>query len=150
MTDTTPSSTPGQYQPPGATGGGFPAPGQSSGGFPPPGAAPAEAPKKSGGARKLLSIIIPVLVVAGFIVYRFVLPAIEDAKYKVGACTDVSLTSNATQVEANVVDCASAEALSKIIAIRTDTPLSAADTACPEEWIVAVERKGDLLCLAEK
>jgi hypothetical protein len=155
MTDTTPSSTPGQYQPPGnPSPSPFPAPGQSpAGGFPPPGATPAaEAPaKKSGGARKIISIVVPVLIVAGFIVYRFVLPAIEDAKFKVGACVDQIATSTVVTTsteDPNIVDCNDAAARARIIEVIENSSISQLDTACPAEAVAGFTRGDTLYCVA--
>ena len=79
-----------------------------------PTAPPAAEPAK-GGKGKLVGTIVLVLIVVGFLAYRFVLPMIEQSQFKVGACVDYYPTAiSESNIDPKVVDCSDAAAKSEI------------------------------------
>jgi hypothetical protein len=116
-------------------------------GTPAPVPAPTEPEKSKGGARKVISTIVVVLVVLGGLFVKFGLPYLEDQKFKVGACLDVDLDGPDGNIdEINAVDCSSSDAKSKIIAIFDGT-VEDTDRLCPETAIAGVQRDDKLFCV---
>lgn len=120
---------------------------------------PTTTPAKKSSWTKIVGPVIGVLVVIGVIIWQVVLPAMEDAKYKVDACLN---TLPESEVQTNlderpaVVDCSDSAAKSKIIAVIENKTVADAPSACPEEWFAAISvpassflSKDKLLCLIE-
>src|SRR5262245_60931692 len=136
-------STPPQW---GAPAPGGPAPSETP--------APAETPQqpaKKGGSGRLIGIIVAVLILAAIAVFRFVLPALEESRWQEGACLDVSATGSSVVIDPSVVDCGSAEAASRIVAVVANGNLDNFEALCPAETVSALQREGetDLYCLVE-
>lgn len=117
-------------------------------------AAPAEAPQqpaKKGGTRRIISIVVLVLIVGGGILVRFVLPAIEDSKWKVGACVNFLPTSiiETSADEAGIVGCDDASAQSEIVAVFEDSTNAQAEELCPSNAVASMTRDTTMYCLAE-
>jgi hypothetical protein len=74
----------------------------------------------------------------------------EDAKFVVGACLDVSTQGDDAEVSPKVVDCASSAAHSKIIAVVAGKTNADAETVCPSSYEASLEYKSKLFCLAAK
>lgn len=115
---------------------------------------PAEAhqqPAKKSNSRRIISIVVLVLIVGGGILVRFVLPAIEDSKWKVGACVNYMPTSfiETSADDAGVVGCDDASARAEIIAVFEDSTLNDADELCPSNWVASMTRDTTMYCLAE-
>jgi hypothetical protein len=121
----------------------------------PPAPAVPEAPAKKGGAGRIIGIVIAVLLVGGGLLYNFVIaPAIENAKWKVGACIDIAPVSEVTvQVDPKIVDCSSSEAKSEIIAVFEGSNLDDAEAKCTQPNATGAIQNEDgttLYCLANK
>ena len=108
--------------------------------------APAEAPKKRNVA-KIIGTVVVVLLALGGLVYKYVLPAINEAKLVVGACIDTSPDGEDGDIPTpKVLDCTDSGAQSKIIGVFDGT-LNDAERLCPEDWYSAIESDGKLLCI---
>jgi hypothetical protein len=119
-------------------------------GAPAPVPAPTE-PAKKGGAGKTVGTIVGVLVVLAVLAFKFGWPYLQEAiaasKFVVGTCLDVDLDGpDGTIDEINAVDCASAEAKSKIVAIFDGT-VEDTDRLCPDTAIAGVQRDDKLFCV---
>jgi hypothetical protein len=118
---------------------------------PAPLAAPVAPPaKKKSRAGTIITWIIVVLVLLGTAYWKFAIPAMEDAKFKVGACLDVSTQGDDAEVSPKVVDCASSTAHSKIIAVFSGKTNADAASVCPDSYEASLEYKNKLFCLAGK
>ncbi|HEY7224830.1 MAG TPA: hypothetical protein VH561_14730 [Micromonosporaceae bacterium] len=114
-------------------------------------APPAPAPaKKKRGPLTIIGIVVVVLAILGVAAYKFVLPAIAESQFKVGACINYyppSDTPTTTNQQISVVDCSSGDAKAKIIAVLDGKTLNDADASCPANWEAAAESDKGLLCL---
>ncbi len=136
MTDTTPPANPYGAPPPQP---GAPVPGT-----------PAEPAKKKGGPGRLIGIIVAVLVIGGFAVFQYVLPAIEDSRFKVDACLDYFPTGIfETDIDPQVVDCGSSDAQSRIVAVFEDSSTADMEELCPANATAGVQRDTTLYCIVE-
>jgi hypothetical protein len=109
--------------------------------------APTEPAKKKGSTGKIISTVFIVLVVLGGLFVKFGLPYLEASKFEVGTCLDVDLdTPDGSLDEINAVDCSSADAKSKIIAIFDGT-VDDTDRLCPDNAIAGVQRDDKLFCV---
>jgi hypothetical protein len=85
---------------------------------PAPAGAPQQPDAKGGGGRRIIGIVVTVVVLAAIGIFRFVLPAIEDSKWKEGACLDYYPTGLVEfNIDAKVVDCADGSAKSRIVGV---------------------------------
>lgn len=129
------------------------APAQAGGPVPPgtPVPPPVEAPQqpaKKGGSGRMVSIIVGVLVLGAIAVFRFVLPAIEDSKWQVGACLDYFPTDVIEyDVKPNIVDCSDGAAKSKIVGVLGST--AAIEDCEPFGSFASVTRESDQYCIVE-
>jgi len=114
---------------------------------PPP--APVPPVRKKGRVGTVITWIVVVLVVLGGAYWRLVVPALADAKFKVGACLDISTQGDDAEVDPNVVDCGSSSAQSKIIAVFDGKTNDDAKSVCPAGYAASLARKDKLFCLAE-
>jgi len=114
--------------------------------------APTE-PEKKGGAGKI-GKIIGVIVVLGLLGFKFGWPFLSDyldsRKFVVGACIDVDLNRPDGTIydEINAVDCSSADAGAKIVAIFDGTAEDT-DRLCPSTAFAGVQRDDKLFCVIE-
>ncbi len=114
-----------------------------------PAPAPAAEPAKSGGKGKLIGTIILVLIVAGFAVYRFVLPAIEQSKFEIGACVDYyPQATSETNIDPKVVDCSDPSVKSEIVKIIEGSDVN--DCLPEAEAYIQVNDSSKSYCIAER
>jgi hypothetical protein len=130
---------------------------------PPPSATGLPAPTAPSTSKSPWRVIGPIVaiivVIGGYVIFKGVIPAMADNKYKVGACLDTiptSTTSQTLDTKPKVVDCTDSAAKSKIIAAIEGKTLDDAATACPSDWQAAISFKASsiitkdkLLCLVE-
>jgi len=115
-----------------------------------------EAPKKRGGGLTTVIIIILILAIAAVAWFKFVSPAIDQSKFKIGACLNTQIEQGTTTAkDVKVVDCSDAAAKSKIVAVFTGKSISDAPNVCPTGSVSALEAKRALggtllLCLGSK
>jgi hypothetical protein len=160
-----PPNAGGQFPPPNAGAPGFPPPNAGAPGFPPPAPFPGtEGKPKSGFAKKAISIVGTLAVIAVIAALKFGLGSIlsedptKDAK--AGDCIGVSqeVKETTTEVEAKVVECSSADAKYTVLG-RVEGVKDENSPACDDiinnglkegeegAVIASQEDKGYLLCL---
>lgn len=117
-------------------------------GTPAPAATP-EQPAKSGGGRRIISIVAAVVVLGAIGVFRFVLPAIEDSKWKEGACIDYYPAGLIEfDIDPNVVGCTDDAAKSKIVGVfGSDATIE--ENCVPLGAFASVERGDKTYCIVE-
>jgi hypothetical protein len=112
-----------------------------------PTAPPAAEPAKSGGKGKLIGTIVLVLIAVGFIAFRFVLPMIEQSKFKVGACVDYyPVAISESNIDPKVVDCSDSAAKSEITEVLETTDVE--QCAAPATAGIQIDSK--MYCIVEK
>lgn len=161
-----PSGYPPQYAPPGnqppgyppapaplsaLSGGPFPLgrplPPMVTAPLPPPAGVPLP-PAKSGPRLRVVPTLLLLLVLGVIVTLAFVLPAIENERWKVGACLDYYPVDQVElDVNANLVDCANDEVRSVIVGVFGGG--ATLDDCRPLGAIASYTRNDKMYCIVE-